>query len=217
MDYIKEYPDLRWTHPTTVLCCGSSFSGKSTWVQNLARDLKYVMKNPPDRIVYLFKNWQNSFDQLKEDVENIEFYKSFDDPMLDLEGLQNVFLILDDVAPDAPPGFLKSWHTVKSHHYNSSICTLLHNVFDSSVADLRTISLNTQIFNFMKSPRAYDSLVYFSRQVFGPSYKCLLSVYEEYVLQNMWSYITVDVSPFCPPELKIRSKIFSFEAPMITP
>ena len=50
MDYIKEYPDLRWTHPTTVLCCGSSFSGKSTWVQNLARDLKYVMKNPPDRI-----------------------------------------------------------------------------------------------------------------------------------------------------------------------
>lgn len=212
---LKEFGDLRFRHPATICVCGSSSSGKSTFVHHMLDNIDYVLDKTPTKIFYIYSHWQKPF-ELLEQSGKVTFFQGWDHPELQSpEEHKGSMWILDDVADTIKdPDWLRNFYCKKSHHLEITILTILHNIFSRAIPHLREISLNCQITVFLASPRALDSISTFSHQVFKDKAKAFLQVYRKVCEEKPYGYCLVDASPLCPPQLRIRTNIFEFEKPL---
>ena len=216
MSLIKEYEDIRMSWPQNFIINGSSNNGKSSWCYFLIRDLSYCMKNVPKdvRLIYIFNVKQWFFEDLKKRDIKIEFFRRFDDPvLLDESYFRDSFVVVDDCLDLAPKGWAKNIYTKAAHGYNFSIASIIHNLYDPTIPDLRTINLNAGICVFLSSPRALSSVHTFARQTFTGNVPFFLSVYHQ-LTKKSYGYLLTNLSPSCPSELRLQSCIFEFEKPL---
>ena len=194
-------PRLKW--PFTSEIVGSSFSGKTTLLCNIIRNLEDVIDKVPDRIIYVYKVAQPFFDEFSQ----ISFVND-DNEILQIENIKKLngltWLIWDDCLPESE--YLRLLYTVYSHHLNLSVTICLQNLFSKQVSALREVSLNCHYLFLTRSPRAIDSIRIFAKQCFGEHYRAFMEIYDT-VMADIFTYILVDTHPRSPFHHKVRTKI----------
>ena len=200
---------MKLIHPSNIIVSGPTGSGKTQFV---SRILKTRNIDPfPTRILYLYSEWQQEYDNLLESLPEITFQRGFPDKLMDLfVPSQNNLLILDDQMSKAgDTKELADLFTKGSHHRNLTIIYIVQNLFDKSKS-MRTASLNSQYIILFKSPRDKSIIQHLGTQMFPKNTKFLVDAFED-ATKVPYGYLLIDLRQDTPEEMRIRSNIFPSE------
>ena len=72
---IMDYDIFKLQHPFSMLVAGPQGAGKSEFVKQLLSLKRFIMTNPPERIVLFYGRHQHLFCSLEQEIPCIEFYE----------------------------------------------------------------------------------------------------------------------------------------------
>jgi hypothetical protein len=153
--------EIAFRHPSTILACGPSFSGKTTWLIKLINQRHTLIHPSPERIIYSYTAHQPAFETLTR--IGVELVKGAD---YQLDPAQRTLLVIDDPGPQWKG--LAHLFTVVSHHSNCTICLVTHNLFQRG-EEYRTAVLNAKYFVLFRSPRMLSQIAVLARHCMGIS------------------------------------------------
>lgn len=208
--------DPRWKHPFSALISGSSGSGKTTFVVNFLKNLNHLSHPLPERIVWIYGQWQPVYKTLNEwwkqqkGVEtSLEFREGvrYVDEITSARDGKRKLLILDDVMHEADDRVTKLF-TKGSHHLNISVMFLVQNLFYGGNREHRTISLNASYIVVFKNPRDARQIEILSNQMYPGQSQFLREVFTDVTSNTPHAYILLDMKQSTPDALRVRSNIF---------
>lgn len=59
--------DASLKHPSSIIIAGQSGSGKTYFTRELLRNRKYFTPKPPKHVIYIYKEWQPLYDEMKKE------------------------------------------------------------------------------------------------------------------------------------------------------
>lgn len=199
---IYDIPPYVFSTPTTVVVSGISGGGKTSWIKRVIANPS-LFKDTPDRIVYCYGVWDDSF----EDMKGVEFREGFDLPT-DLGGYHTV-LILDDLMTEII-GSSSGHHlfTRGSHHKNITVFFLIQNLYHQGKS-ARDIAVNAHYNVLMFNDKDLEQIRLIGRrQGMG---NVVEMAYND-CMKTRYNYLLVDNSPHNPNrELKLKTNIFPGE------
>lgn len=204
---------------STHLLFGQSGSGKTKFIQRLLRHKDEIFgDHPPVKILYCYGIWQDTFDELQDEIDIISFQKglpSEDELMEFTDPNLHTCIIIDDLMHEGCDSeVVELIFTRISHHRFCSCFYILQNAFIQGKKQV-TINLNAKYIEVFRSPRSLLQLNYLNNQIF-PNYPALLSKsYYDVMKEDMYGYLVVDLTAQCPDELRIRTRIFPLEKTII--
>ena len=201
--------ELKLVHPSTFVVSGPTGSGKTKFVVRL---LKERMIAPfPERIVWVYGEWQPLYDELKLYVPGIEFKHGAPQDLYDsLDAITTNMVVLDDQMSEAGDSKeLCKLFTQGSHHKNLSVLYIVQNLFDKG-RSMRTVSLNTQYLIVFKSPRDKTQIAHLGRQMYPRSSRFLIESFDD-ATKEPYGYLLIDMRPETDDECRVRTKIFPGE------
>ena len=140
-----------------MLVAGPRGAGKSEFVKQLLSLKRYIMTNPPERIVWFYGRHQpDLFRSLAQEIPCIEFYEGLStniEVMLD-RSKRNI-CIIDDLIQSASGNQLVESLFTNERHLNLSVVFVSQNLFYTG-EKCRTISLNSTyivVFKLGQNPR----------------------------------------------------------------
>lgn len=212
--FYKLYAMIQFTHPSTFIISGPSQCGKTFFTYNI---LKNKMIYPfPDRIIWNYSMAQPLYNEIKEEIPNIEFIKGYDQNILErFSPCINNLLILDDLMQESGNSELLSQiFTRGSHHLSLSVIYIVQNIFHKG-GHHRECSLNSQYVVLFNNPRDRIQVRTLSSQMY-PNTKnfladCLGNASE---LQDR-GYLLLDLRSDTPEDFRIRSLIFPGEETVV--
>jgi len=198
---------IRFIHPSTFLLAGPTGSGKTHFV---CKVLTERLIHPfASRIIWIYSEWQNSYDSISLTYPFIEFIKGPITEQLyeSIVPSKNNLLILDDqmTCSDKHDEITKLF-TQGSHHKNLSVMYLVQNLFDKGKQQ-RTISLNSHYIILFKNPRDNIQPGILGRQMYTSNWKAFVEMYK-HATNEPHGYIVLDLRQETPDDFRIRSKIF---------
>ena len=137
-----------------MLVVGPRGAGKSEFVKQLLSLKWFIMKNPPERIVWFYGRHQpDLFRSLTQEIPCIEFYEGLStniEVMFD-RSKRNI-CIMDDLMQSASGNQLVENLFTNGRHLNLSVVFVSQNLFYTG-KKCRTISLNSTYIVVFKNPR----------------------------------------------------------------
>jgi len=196
---------LQW--PFTMICCGPTMSGKTSFILELISNRKKIITQDIDRIVYVYTEYQEVFRKLQDDsviftndsdsvdqlVEGKNCLIIYDDKMLDLSGKENKSIV--------------EWFIKKAHHRNCSVIVLLQNAF---AENFRTCSINCMYMVLFDQPRDRSVIVNIGKQFCPGKPKFLVEAYER-ATAKPFGYLFFDFSPSANKKFRVRSSLYPSE------
>ena len=200
---------MKLIHPSNILISGPTGSGKTQFVSRLLRTRN--LEPFPSRILYLYTEWQQGYEELLERLPEITFQRGFPDKLIDtFSANQNNLLILDDQMSKAgDTKDLADLFTKGSHHRNLTIIYIVQNLFDKSKS-MRTASLNSQYLVLFKSPRDKTIVQHLGNQMYPKNTKFLVDAFED-ATQVPYGYLLLDLRQDTPEDMRVRSNILPGE------
>ena len=197
--------DLMFKHPFCMTVAGPSQSGKTHFVTNLLQNLKNLINPIPEKIIYCYSAWQDKFDLLVNEIENIEFKKGLDD----LDNIENSLVILDDLMTECVNDEeVVKLFTVGSHHQNASVIFLTQNIYEKGKY-ARAINLNSHYLVIFKNLRDQTQIMHLGRQLY-PRNSCFFNeVFNDAINSQAFGYLIIDLMPNSTEFLRLRS--FNFK------
>lgn len=160
---------FHFMHPTTIVLAGPTQSGKTYFLVEAM--LQHRFQPMPERIVWVFGEWQPLYDVVKKAFPHIEFVKDFSKDLYDTftPNVRNL-LVLDDQmenkqATRRGDNGTTKFFTQGSHHRNLTVVYIVQNLFNQDPA-MRTISLNTQYMVLFKNVRDVTQIRLLGRQMY---------------------------------------------------
>lgn len=208
--------DLRFKFPFSWLVTGGSGSGKTTHVFKFLSHMKSMSDNEKcENIIYFYNQWQTIFDVHKHLITQfVQGLPTLEEIKRCTEGssVTGSLIIIDDFAHAVNADILQLF-TVYRHHGNCSVILLSQNLFDQN-KNFRPISLNSQYITVFKNPRDKAQIHAFAKQFYPTNPKYVVRSYEE-ATKAPYSYVLFDNHQTTPDHLRMRSKIFKHQQPMI--
>jgi hypothetical protein len=143
-------------HPTTVLLAGPTQCGKTYFLVQAM--LQQRFQPMPQRIVWVFGEWQPLYETVQKAFPHVEFVKDYSKQLYETftPNMRNM-LILDDqmenkLATKRGDNGATKFFTQGSHHRNLTVVYIVQNLYNHDPA-MRTISLNTQYMVLFKNVR----------------------------------------------------------------
>lgn len=198
--------EFRFQHPTTILIGGPTQCGKTQFVWNVLRN---KMIDPwPERIIWVYGEWQDSFERNQLLFPNIEFMQDFtQDTYNSLDRKVRNLVVLDDKMEDMGKSHvLANLFTKGSHHKNLTVIFIVQNVYHKGPF-MRTTSLNSHYIVAFKNPRDSSQFGVLARQFNIKKASALQQVFED-ATSHPHGYLLLDFHPQTPEEFRIRTKIF---------
>lgn len=197
---------IKFVHPSTILVAGPTGCGKTNLVYNLI--VKDMFEPKPQRIVWIYSEWQDFYSRLKEYNTEIDFRKEVSPDLYDSikPNIRNLIVVDDKMSEAGNSKVLSRFFTEGSHHRNLSIIYIVQNLFDKGKSH-RTISINSQYFIVFKNPRDKLQIGILSRQMFGDNGKYLVDVFIA-ATKEPYTFLLIDLRPDTPEELRLRTNIF---------
>ncbi len=121
-----------------------------------------------------------------------------------IQKTRNLFIV-DDMMGDKDAIIAKLF-TKKSHHGNISVIYIVQNLFHHS-KEHRMISLNTSYLCLTKNVRDVSQIVHLGKQLYPNNTKFFQQAYQ-LATKEPYSYLFADLTPTCPDEIWVRSRIF---------
>lgn len=198
-DSTDKLPVLQFETPTTILVCGPTNSGKTTFVKQLLETSSVMFKEPPVSVIYCYGSvWQPIFNEMENSVKNISFHKGLPtkDDLVEIHDSdkRHFICVVDDCMNQcANSTSMEELVCVGSHHLNMTLVCLVQNLFQKGKV-MRTLSLNMHYYALFENRRDAEQLLRFGRQVFPYQSKYFLDAYQKSTALP-FSYLLVDLNP----------------------
>lgn len=201
-----------FSHPTTILVSGPTGCGKTRFVCKVLHDR--LISPFPERIIWVYAEWQNEYDRLKEEFPNIEFKDKYTDELYQtLSPKETNLLVLDDqMSETSDSKSLVQLFTKGSHHRNLSIIYLVQNLFFQGKSS-RTISLNSHYIVVFRNMRDVTQFRTLANQIMPHNSGWLMQAYLD-ATSVPFGYIVIDNHPRSDPAYRFRTRIFHDEQPL---
>lgn len=207
--------DVRFKHPFTALLCGSSKSGKTTWIQHCLRNANTMFVSPPAHTLFYYAAWQDIYEQMRN--ENLVQEWRNECPQKDYieelgEKYKNsggLLVIIDDMLSQMNKEIADIFQVV-SHHSKTSVFFLSQNLFHDD-KHYRDMKLNVNYIILFKNPSNIRQAMRFFNQIAPETAKALNKVFQK-VTKKPYSYLVFDLHQETPDEVRIRTNIFPHES-----
>lgn len=192
-------------HPAPILVSGPTGCGKTQFLSNLL--LRKMIQPEPERIIYVYGDWQPAYDKIKEKYPHAEFVKDFDDSLYDtLQPTTRNLVVFDDQMSNEDArnntGLMR-YFTQGSHHRNATVVYIVQNLFDKGKA-MRTASLNSHYIILFKNPRDKGQVRSLAQQMYPQNTRFLVRAFED-ATQRPYEHMLIDLKPDTPEALRLRS------------
>jgi energy-coupling factor transporter ATP-binding protein EcfA2 len=214
--------DTRLKTSFNCLVSGPTGSGKTTFVKNLLSIGDQIFTQKPKHVFLFYKAMQDMYLEMEKD--------GLIDEMIDVQnGMPSLDEIHEMVAPFKNDGgsmiiFDDSMTSVNSdfellfcnlsHHDQCSIIFMTQNLFFKDKS-FRTMSLNSHYIVLMKNDRDKQQISILSKQISPNNSKYILEAYKDATVKP-YDYLLLDFSPETNNIIRLRSKIFPHQFPMVT-
>ena len=196
-----ECQHLHFKHPFSALVAGPSGSGKTEFVKTLVQ--KYIIDPPPERIVWVYREWQPAYASLQPKVKFVYDYPDDDEVLVSNPHKRHVLVFDDLMGSKKASDHIVEWFTRKGHHRNTSVIYITQNLFDKNNKNQRTISLNAHYMVLFKNPRDKSQIEVLARQLKLPS---LPFAYTD-ATKRPHGYLVLDMTPTTPDEFRCRTDV----------
>ena len=192
---------------------GCTGSGKTFFVYRFLKYIKYLFTQDdiPQKIVFCYSVFQKLYEQIKQEVPEVEFFQGL--PTADdLEEFEtsHTLLILDDLGEqlinDLNTCLL---FTQGCHHRGFSVMRISQNIFEQGKF-ARSITINSSYIVLLKSPRDIKQINVLGSQIFDTEAKRLTETYEISTATD-FGYLILDLLPFTDKNLRMRTNVFPGE------
>lgn len=187
-------------HPFTLMLCGPSSCGKTTFAIKLIKSLQ-----PLENLLW-FNGEINGLPKLINSMaktvhisDNIP--ESFDDVQ------ENSLIVLDDLMTDAYTKSICDLFTKGSHHKNVSVILITQNLFHQGKY-CRDISLNCKYLVLFKNPRDKSQIYPLARQIYPENPSALVDVYKEATLIPH-GYLFLDLTQSTNDLIRFQTDVFN--------
>jgi hypothetical protein len=202
-----------FNHPFTCLVVGPTQSGKTVLLKEILKYRNHLFNSSPDRIIFCYAAWQNTYESLRNDTPSIEFNEGVLDIDL-LNGHVQNLIIFDDLMADCNKNEkIMNLFTVGSHHHNTSVFFITQNIF-SKGKYTRDISLNSNYLIILKNPRDQLQFQILARQMFPNKTKFLLESFENATSQPH-GYLLFDLKQTTEDRNRIQTNILPYQLRII--
>lgn len=210
--------DASLKHPSSVIIAGQSGSGKTYFTRELLRNRKYFTPNPPKHVIYIYKEWQPLYDEMKKE-KLIDHFVSGMPSEDEIKEIMNTYkkngsiLIFDDLMSDIGKS-VENCFTVYSHHLNCTVVLLIQSLF-LECKSYKTCSLNAHYIVLMKNKRDGASVSFLARQISPYNTRYITEAYLK-ATRKPYSYLLFDLRQETNDLIRLRSNIFSFPISIFT-
>jgi ABC-type dipeptide/oligopeptide/nickel transport system ATPase component len=130
--------NLRQTamHPKLKACfclqiSGPSGSGKTVWVKKFLENLPQMINRNVDQIIYCYGEYQPIFDEIRQNMPEIQFYEGFPDVKGITDPSFHTLMIIDDLRNELLDNLeLANLFTKGSNHRSISVIFLQQALFN---------------------------------------------------------------------------------------
>ena len=203
-------------HPTTVLIAGPTQCGKTHFLIKAIRNR--LIHPDPQRIVWVFSEWQDAYADLLQDKPHIEFVKNFNAQLYEsFDPHVRNMLVLDDQmenqsAHKRSSDSLVKFFTQGSHHRNLTVVYIVQNLFNQD-RSMRTVSLNAHYLVVFKNPRDGTQIQTLASQIYPGNNAVLLDAFKDATSTPVGGstgrgYLLLDLHPTSCDALRILTNVF---------
>ena len=161
--------DARLYHPSTMLVCGPSGSGKSYFTKSLIESSEVLFQpTSPKFVILIYDVWQDLYEYFVEKnlvhltVKGLDDFQYIKEVLLEKKNLGGTLHLIDDQAPRIDQNIVDIF-TIYSHDLIVTCVLLTQSIFDSN-KEYRTISLNSHYIILMKNTRGASSITNLAKQ-----------------------------------------------------
>src|SRR5271163_3794390 len=203
---MEKYFDFSLKGGSSMLVCGPTMAGKSTFVHNLLKE-KTIFDKPPAAVYWYYGG---------ESIEGLEgrgYILRNDLPDNFLDVLRDSVVVLDDLMNEAKdhPG-VTALFTKLVHHRNLFVINITQNFFQNS-KETRTRRLNTQYVVMFKNPSDVTQIHAIGRQMYPGNPNFLASVNSR-ATKRPHSYLFLNLRQETPEDYRVRSNLLQHKFPM---
>ena len=196
---------------STMCVAGPSRCGKTSFIYNFLKNVSsvYSESDIPRKILYCYAKHQPLYDQMENNVPNIEFNQGLPSHSMieDVSNGSHNMVILDDlVAQVQKSEDMLNLFILGSHHRNLSVIFMSQNMFHSGKHG-RTIALNTQYLVLFKNPRDRSQIKYLARQIYPTNPLTLCEAYQDATENDAYGYLFLDLTQQSGDSLRMRTSI----------
>ena len=201
--------DVRLKENFKLFISGPSRCGKTFFVADLLQNIQTFAKQPPSQVIYIYKVWQTKFDEMKSVVHIfMQDEKNIIDKIKEYATGVPILIVFDDMINSSSLSDLASLFTVDARHMNMSLVFLTQRMFVND-EHFRQISQNCDYFIVFKNPRNSSEIRTLAQQI-TPGSLHLINMYIE-ATKDPFSYLFINLTQECPPEVKYLSQFFTRE------
>ena len=211
-------PCLVW--PYSLLLCGPTGCGKTTWIVELLKSHEELCTHMPKKLIWIYGVEQpDLFKTIKEiwAPRQCEFVEGFpEDLMSRLEKTNDrgSLCIFDDVMNEVSSNAtISKLFTRGRSHLGCSLVLMLQNIFPKG-SQSRTISINAQYQVLFRNPRDSLQISILARQLCPLNSKDFLEIYKR-ATQRPYGYLFCCFTQSCPDEIRYRTNVLPCEYPSI--
>ena len=195
-------------HPFTMMVVASTGGGKTWFVKSLIENRKRWISPMPERIIWIYGQWQPLYAELQKTTPLIKFVKGIpanidQDEFLN-PGMQNLIVLDDLMAEASNDKRICNLFTKGSHHRNLSVICIVQNLYYQG-KESRTISLNSQYLVLFNNPRDQQEVMVLARQMYPGQSEQFLSTYRA-ATSKPFGYLLIDLKPDTPNDKRLWPK-----------
>lgn len=173
---------------------------------DIIKNIETFAVSPPQKVVYFYKEWQDKFDVMKTSM-GVEFIEDNDNIIEFVKDLgTTAFIIFDDMLNSPNLKSVAQIFTVHGRHLNLSLAFLTQRLFNNN-ENFRQISQNSDYMCVFKNPRNSLDIRNLANQI-TPKSLDLIYIYQK-ATTKPYSYIFINLTQECVPQLKFINNIFS--------
>ena len=205
--------DLRFKENFKLFISGCSGCGKTTFVVNMIKNLEAVCKQPPNHVLYFYKEWQPKFDYMMKNLGVV-----FEEDNVSMAGyIQKLtsptLVIFDDMMNSANLKEVAKLFTVHGRHMDLSLVFISQRLFNNNEF-FRQISQNSDYICVFKNPRNAMEIRNLAMQITPQSLE-LLHIFKA-ATEKPHSYLVINLTQDCPPQVKFVSNFFESDSVLKT-
>ena len=157
---------FKFHSPISIAIFAPSFSGKSTLTRKILEDADSLFVQPPDFVVYCYKEWLPMFDEMKDSVKEFTLHQGVPsrEQMEEWAQGRHFILVLDDLQQVCENNRdVAEIFTVGSHHLNYTVIYWCHNIFGRE--QFARLNLNSYYMFIFWNNRDVQQVQTFGRQI----------------------------------------------------
>ena len=207
--------DIRFCENFKIFACGPSRCGKTCFIIDIIQNIQNIAKAPPIKILYVYKVWQQKFDELRESGLVDHFVQDQTDLVKKLKTLSNrepSLIVFDDLINSSNLQEIANLFVVDGRHSNFSLIFLSQRMFVNNES-FRQISNNCDYFAVFKNPRNSSEVRVLAQQL-TPGTLELINIYSE-ATKDPFSYLFINLTQECDETVKYLSHLFDYDHSVI--